>query len=107
QRLGPQGQCGGRAQVGLGLRRGAGRCQFQVLDAKLVEQVGDRDLLLWREVSRRELLALTKCRLDDLERSYAHGTSEKQKAFVHRDERPSLVVPPDFTDLLRGRPLRV
>src|SRR5207245_9252643 len=96
QHLGPQRQGGDDSQVRFGLGGRAGRSQLQVLDAKLIEHLSDRNLLRGGEVGRDELFAFPKRRLDDLERLYGHGTSEKYKAYVHRDERPSVVGPPDF-----------
>ncbi len=77
EHLGAKWQRGDRPQVGLGLRRGAGRGQLEVFDPELIEHLRDRDLLRRREVGRGELLAFPQRRLDDVERLNGHGTSEK------------------------------
>jgi len=54
------------ADVGLALRRGAGRRQLDHLDAERVQQPGDLQLLRRVEGRRAELLALAERALDDV-----------------------------------------
>ena len=68
--LGAQWKASHRSDVGLGLRRSTGRRQLEVFDTEVIQGFCDRDFLRRREVSQRELLAFSKRRLDDLERSY-------------------------------------
>src|ERR1700732_90377 len=55
------------AEIGVGLRRGDRRAELHVVDAERVEGGRDRELLLLREVSERELLALAEGGIDNVE----------------------------------------
>src|SRR5258708_24401305 len=62
-----------RAQVLAGLRGGDRRGAFDVLDAELVEQLRDGDLVRRREVRVRELLPLAERGIDDRESLDRHA----------------------------------
>ena len=61
-----------RAKIRLRLRRSHRRGEFHVIDAEFVERRCDRELLLDREMGKRELLALAERAVDDAKRSDAH-----------------------------------
>ena len=66
QHLGLEAQPGDGLAVLVALRRGGRRSQLDVLDAKLVQRVGDLHLLLGGKVGADELLAFAQGRLDDV-----------------------------------------
>jgi len=73
--------------------RGDMMAAFDIVDAELVQQLGDRDLVLHGKVDTRRLLAVAQRCVEEIEALFCHGCSSKGRDPSRRARTPIISSP--------------